>query len=228
MIRDVNRESATRHCSSSNAFTLLELMVVIGIIAIMLVALIPAVNSLTKSSGRKAAISSLLGAAEQARANAIKTGRATYLVFPTFTGGTAATRERYHYRAFGIFEDDPGGTGTPKQLTNWNTLPTGVTVRAKTGAPGSLTDLPDAASLTPAATFTFTPEPNATAVFYCIKFSSNGEVESPANNVTLTVIEGHVNGTTEVVTSAKDLSGEPAARDSLRIAHLTGRAESAP
>ena len=72
----------TPHSAFLAAFTLLELLVVVGIISVLLVAVIPAVNSLSKSSGRKGAISNLLGAIEQARAQAIKDGRRTYVVFP--------------------------------------------------------------------------------------------------------------------------------------------------
>lgn len=212
--------------SPQPAFTLIELLVVIGIIALMLVALIPAVNSLTKSSGRKAAIGSLLGVVEQARVHALKTGRASYIVFPAFTAGDQSTLDRYNYKAFAIYEEDPADSSTPKQITKWQTLPTGVALRASAGAPGSVTDLSDSSSLTPAATFAFAPDANATPVFHCIKFNANGEVESAASSyVEVAVFEGHVNGTTEKATGTLDTNGQPAARESLKIAHLTGRAE---
>src|SRR6266513_2577208 len=85
------------------AFTLIELLVVIAILSILLIAIIPAV-SISKSSGRKGAVNNLLGAIEQARAEAIKTGQATYVVFPTFDSASQATLDRYHYKSFAIFE----------------------------------------------------------------------------------------------------------------------------
>jgi len=214
--------AVTRHA----AFTLLELLVVIGIISILLVAIIPAVTSLSKSSGRKGAISNLLGAIEQARAEAIKTGQATYVVFATFTAASQTTLDRYNYKSLAIFEDDPANPGTPKQLTKWQTLPTGVTIRSKAGSSESITNLANTSTM-----FTFTPESSTTASFYYIKFNANGEVEappSPPSNVTLAVFEGYVNGGTEVITSAKDTNGEPAARESITIARLTGRAKRVP
>ncbi len=198
-------------------------MIVIGLIAVLLAALVPAVSSLSKSGGRKAAVGTLLGVIEQARVQAIKDGQATYVVFPTFTSGSPATLDRYHYKSFAIFEDDPANS-TTKQLTNWKTLPTGVALRA--AGTRSITALPDAATLSPVPTLTFTPDSTATAVFHCIKFNSNGEVEAPPSQVTLSVFEGSVNGGTEAITSAKDATGQnPLAVDSIRIARLTGRAE---
>jgi type II secretory pathway pseudopilin PulG len=204
---------------------LIELLVVIGIISILLVAVIPVVNSLSKSGGRKAAISNLLGAIEQAHVQAIKDGLATYVVFPTFTGGTQATLDRYHHKSYAIFEDDPATPASPKQLTNWKTLPAGLALRSSGG--GKLSGLIASTALTPAFIPTFGPEVASTAVFQCIKFNSSGEVESPPNNVVLTVFEGYVNGANEVITGSRDASGNPSAVESINIARLTGRAVSA-
>ena len=46
----------------------------IGVISIMLVAIIPAVTSLSKSSGGKSAVSGLMNSLEQARALVLTTG----------------------------------------------------------------------------------------------------------------------------------------------------------
>ena len=177
--------STSQHLNVSSGFTLIELLVVIGIIAILLVAVIPAVNSLSKSSGRKAAISNLLGAIEQARSEAIKSGQATYVVFPTQLPGApdAATIQRYCYHSYAVFEEDSANPGTQKQLTAWKILPTGVSFRSKSdNAPqknGGLTPLPT-------ASFAFQPL-NASAPFPFLKFNANGEIESPPNDVLLVV-----------------------------------------
>src|SRR5947208_2817776 len=92
----------------ASAFSLLELLVVMAILAVLLVAIVPAVSSLSKSNARKGALSNVLGAIEQARAQAIKDGQPTYIVFATVLPGTpdTATIQRYCYKSFAIFQDD--------------------------------------------------------------------------------------------------------------------------
>jgi prepilin-type N-terminal cleavage/methylation domain-containing protein len=203
---------------SHPAFTLLELLVVMGILAIMLVAIIPVVSSLSKSSGRKAAISNLLGALEQARTYAITDGQATYLVFPTQVGTDVATIQRYAYRSYAIFEDDPAGSGTPKQLTKWQTLPTGVSLRS-----GSLNFLATSTA------FPFTPVSPTPSQFPSLKFNSNGEVDSSSTPSASTgaiqfgIFEGFV-GTSgnETKTSSSNFT------ETIYVSRLTGRAEYKP
>jgi type II secretory pathway pseudopilin PulG len=193
------------------------MLVVIVIIAILLVAVIPAVNSLSKSSGRKAAVSNLLGAIEQARAQAIKDGQATYLVFLTFSSGAQATLDRYNYKSYAIFEDDPAVPATPKQLTAWKTLPTGVSLRANSGSGQALTNLPDLSTVVTTIP-AFTIDTASVPLFRCIKLNTDGGMDNPTTNLTLAVFEGYVNGGAEVATT------NPMVTETLTIAHLTGRA----
>src|SRR5207248_5316212 len=198
------------------AFPLVEMLVVLGMIVILLSAMIPAVTSLSKANGRKAAMANLLGGIEQARAEAINTSQATYVVFPTFGAGAAqGTLDRYNYKSYAIFEDNAANPGSVKQVTPWKALPTGVALRA-TGT-AALANLADPASLNPAPTFIFTPDTGTTPAFRCFKFSSNGEVEAPATNVLLGVFEGYVSNGTEVATT-KDGSGNPAAVEYIAVA----------
>jgi len=215
--------------SPGTAFTLIEVLVVMGIIIIALTALVPAVTSLSKSGGRRAAINSLLGGIEQARAEAIKSGQATYVVFPTFTGGVQSTLDRYNYRSYAIFEDDAAQPGNVKQLTDWKSFPTGVALRAAAyvingvNAGALLTYLQDP-GWNPQPPFT--PDLSTTPVLRCIKFNSNGEVQAPitpASTVYLGVFEGYVNSGAEVATT-RDGSGNPAAVEYVMVSQFTGRA----
>src|SRR5207245_11418999 len=148
------------------AFTLVEMLIVMVIILIALGALIPAVTSLSKSSGRQAATNNLIGALEQTRPEAIKSGQPTYVVFPTTLSSTDPNLlQRYAYHSYAIFEDDPLNPGTQKPLTGWKTLPTGVSLRS-------------AISSWSLASFQFTPVGSAQS-FPFLKFNVNGEVEAP-------------------------------------------------
>jgi prepilin-type N-terminal cleavage/methylation domain-containing protein len=207
-------------------FTLIELLIVMGIIAIVLAALVPAVTSLSKSSGRRAARDSLLGGIEQARAAAISSGQSTYIVFPTFGAGTAqATLDRYNYRSYAIFEDNAASPGNVKQVTDWKSFPVGVALRA--GGIAALSNLADPATLTPAVIFSFTPDTSATP-FRCVKFNSNGQVQAPAANVLLAVFEGYVSNGSEVATGPKGANGDPYATEYVMVSQFTGRAEPVP
>ena len=214
-LRSLTSEKRGRY----RGFTLLELLVVIGIISLLLVAVIPAVTSLSKSSGRKGAISNLLGAIEQARAEAIKSGQATYVVFPTFATASPTT-ERYNYKSYAIFGDDPATPATPKQFSNWKTVPTGVAFR--TAPLASLADMSALVTTVPA----FTPATGTTPIFHCLKFNANGEVESPIPQrgvpISVEIFEGFVAGNAEKPTS------NPIVYEKINIAPLTGRAEHAP
>ena len=197
------------------AFTLVEMLIVMIIMLIALGALIPAVTSLSKSNGRQAATSNLIGAIEQARAEAINSGQPTYVVFPTTLSSTDPNLvQRYSYHSYAIFQDDPLNPTTPKQLSGWKTLPTGVSLRS-------------AISSWSLAPFQFTPGGSAQS-FPFLKFNANGEVESPVAppaNVSLGIFEGFINGTSEVITGAKDGSGNPLAVEYVSVSRITGRAE---
>src|SRR4029077_17283082 len=182
------------------------------------------VTSLSKANGRKAAIANLLGGIEQARAEALKSSQATYVVFPAFTSGTQSTLDRYNYRSYAIFEDNAASPGNVKELTNWKSFPTGVALRAAGTA--ALSNLADPATLTPSVTLSFTPDTSATP-FRCLKFNSNGEVQTPTANVLLAVFEGYVNNGSEVATT-KDGSGNPSAVEYIMVSQFTGRAEPVP
>jgi type II secretory pathway pseudopilin PulG len=197
---------------------LLELLVATGIIVLLLAMVMPAVNSLSKSNGRKAAIANLLGGIEQARAQAITDGQATYVVFPTFGSGTSQTIvDRYNYKSYAIFEDDPANPGAVKQLTAWRTLPTGVGLRS--------------ASLGALATSTFTFAPmgsTASGLFPFLKFTANGEIDpistpSPsASPVPFGIFEGYV------ISGADSDTNSSKFTETITVGRFTGRAEYTP
>ena len=188
-----------------------------GVIALMLVALLPAVTSLSKSSGRKGAVSLLLGVLEQARTLAIKDGRPAYVVFPAGTPESTDQNliSRYLYHSVAIFEEqeDPANLGTFKQIqiTEWKILPTGISLRSDISASPWTTDVD----------FAFTPEgANKTEKFPYLKFNSSGQIDSPTSTtgqIQLRVFEGYVSAGSEHVTSSKNFD------ESITITTVSGR-----
>jgi Tfp pilus assembly protein FimT len=211
-------------------FTVVELLVVIGIVVLLLVAAIPAVNSLSKSGGRKAAVSNLVNGIDQARNQALRDQLNTYFVVPTFpSSSNTATVSAYNSKSFAIFEDDPSSVNSSgvvtavKQLTKWTTLPTGIAIRS--GSVGFLVDL---STLITAPIFG--PDKSSAPTFRCIQFNSNGEVVQPtagtSSSFDLNIFEGFVSaGGGETFTSAKS-SNNPTATETVRVQRYTGRAES--
>ena len=201
------------------AFTLLELLLVVGIIILVAAFVAPAFTSFSKSNVRKAAIGDLLGGIEQARTQAIKDGRASYVVFAAQPVGGSSTisdkniLNRYFYHSFAIFEDDAVDpvNNSKSQLTPWKPFPVGVSLRSAISfAPWS------------SATFAFAPV-GAPQSFPYLKFNANGEVESPSlPTVQLGIFEGFVTGTSETATNSANFT------QTVTISPHTGRAEYIP
>jgi prepilin-type N-terminal cleavage/methylation domain-containing protein len=220
----------SRKTSPHSAFTLLELLVVIGIISVLLVAIVPAVNSLSKSSGRKAAVSNFLTTLEQARSQAIKDGRSTYVGLAAQpTGGTTGITDqnvisRYFYHAYAIFEDDPSDSTKPKvQVTPWKLLPTGISLRTEISFPSASGTTNAVWSSTDLA---FTPAGASTQKFPFLEFDATGALIAPAGAnigpILFRLFEGSVAGTTEHPTTAANKD------EVISIAPVTGRATYTP
>ncbi len=187
----------------------MELLVVIGIISLLLVAVIPAVNSLSKSSGGKSAVSGLMNSLEQARALALSSGSATYVVFADQT-----TPENYRCKAYIVFQEK---NFIATAVTKWNFLPTGISFLPATG----LLSPP-----TPAIAFDCPGTIGATPALPYIKYDSNGMVAAPTVTANLFVnfFSGFVDqGGTPTYTDKKQ---ETAQRfDQIKVAPFTGNAQ---
>ncbi len=196
-----------------------------------MVALLPAVNSLSKSSGRKAAVSNLLGAIEQSRSQAMRDGRSTYIAFaaqPSDSTNTNITSniilDRYFYHSYAIFEDDPASATNPKiQLTPWKVLPTGISLRTEISFSSANTRTNAKWS---SSDFAFTPGGSTAQKFPFLSFDSTGALTSPTpvniGSISLRLFEGSVTGTFEHPTSSANKD------ETISIAPVTGRAVYTP
>ena len=107
----------------ASAFTLVELMAVVGIMGLLAAVAVPALKGLTGSGGRKMALNQVLSALEIARNNAISSGTNAAVIFPdsSFSQG-----EAYKYRSMAIINWNATNAATNTMSGSWITLPQGI------------------------------------------------------------------------------------------------------
>jgi prepilin-type N-terminal cleavage/methylation domain-containing protein len=211
------------------AFTLIELMVVIGVIALLLVLLAPTIGSLSKSTGRRGAVSNLTSIIEQTRALALSQSRTAYVAFVGEMPPNAppAVVRDYAYRAFAVFQDSAGAGKA--QVTKWQKLPEGISFRAEpeAAAAGTPVGTSITATTNSATTlFPFAPLGSGQSI-ECryIAFDATGTVIEPPVSapLRLVIFEGRVNNAVEQPT-ARDADQQPV-RDEIQIGRYNGRAK---
>lgn len=120
----------------ARGFSLVELLVVIGIMVVLGAMAVPSIQGIAGTAGRKGAVNVLLNTFEQARAAALESGANTYVGF----ADRNFPLESLRYRAFIVFrdrtEDDlpaAGAPGAPQfvPLTAWETLPKPVSLKSE-------------------------------------------------------------------------------------------------
>lgn len=112
----------------AGGFSLLELLAVLGIMALLLGISLPSLLALTNQAGRKGAVTLMLNTFEQARASALEKGVNTYVGF----AGESFPVESMRLRSFIIFRDSMDEDNTTNRfvpLTKWETLPKGVSFK---------------------------------------------------------------------------------------------------
>jgi prepilin-type N-terminal cleavage/methylation domain-containing protein len=112
--------TALRPQPNLSAFTLIEMLAVVAIIAIMLTLIAPAVGNFGSTAGRKGAVNILMNTMEQARVAALESGREVHIVF---------WRRQFPERDAIMVVRDPdpdSGTTTYEFLTRWIKMPKGV------------------------------------------------------------------------------------------------------
>jgi type II secretory pathway pseudopilin PulG len=118
----VIKKMSRRAAAKSRAFSLVELLAVIGVIGLLMVLIVPAIQGLVAPSGNKAAVNQLVNALEQIRMAAIENGVNAYLAMPPETAP-----EDVKGSAFMLLRDTKDGEAGPYvPLSRWQRMPTGV------------------------------------------------------------------------------------------------------
>lgn len=192
------------------AFTLVELLAVVGIMGLLAAVAVPALKGLTGSGGRKQALSQVMGALEIARNTAINSGTNAAVIFPD---STFALGDAYKYRSMAVVAWNVTNSNAPATMIgSWITLPQGITL-----FPNSLksTNLPTATNISVRILTS-----GSTNDFPAIIFQPDGGLSEdynplPTNGIAF--FEGTVTGTTTNSTSKMTNF------ETVRLTRYTGR-----
>lgn len=205
------RTDSSRPHRGSPAFSLAELMAVIGIMILIAAAAVPALRGLTGSGGRRQAMAQVLGAMEVARNTAIATGTNAAVIFPD---ASFASGEEYKYRSMAVVAWDPtNSTASPSMKGAWIVLPQGIAFFPASLASGKM-------PLATNVSFRLLNK-SVSANFPAIIFQWDGalaEDASPIPTNGVAFFEGKVSGTT-----TNSLS-KMTTFETVRLTRYTGRA----
>lgn len=109
-----------RKTQRTASFTLIEMLVVIGIIGLLTLIALPAFQDANRGSRVRTAIFQLNTSMSLARQNAITTRQETYILFPDYDVDYDADSVHLGYRAYAIYGAGDGYIG------EWRELPDGV------------------------------------------------------------------------------------------------------
>ena len=192
------------------AFTLVELLAVVGIMGLLAAVAVPALKGLTGSGGRKQALNQVISALEIARNTAISTGTNAAVIFPDsgFASGDA-----YKYRSMAVVAWNPTNTNAPATMVgSWIVLPQGIAL-----FPRSISALPQGINIA----VRILTNIQTTNSYPAIRFQSDGgldESQSPLPTNGIAFFEGTVTGTTTNFTSKMTNF------ETVRVTRYTGRA----
>ena len=205
-------------CQRAAAFTLVELLAVVGIMGLLAAVAVPALKGLTGSGSRKQALSQVMGALEIARNTAISTGTNAAVIFPDLNFAS----QPYRYRSMAVITWDATNTNsvtTNSMLGSWITLPQGIVLHDT-----QINQLPTLTNTTALRIPPSTTSAN-TMNLRAIVFQSDGALEDSyyTNTLTLNGICFYEGAVVSSFTTTTNTSKQTNNVETIKITRYTGR-----
>ena len=196
------------------AFTLVELLAVVGIMGLLAAVAVPALKGLTGSGGRKQALGQVISALEIARNTAISSGTNAAVIFPdNGFSATGADPTPYKYRSMAVVAWNATNSNAPATMVgSWIVLPQGIAL-----FPKSISALPQGINIS----IRILTSSNTANNYPAICFQSDGALDqsqSPMPTNGIAFFEGTVTGTTA------NTNSKMANFETIRLTPYTGRA----
>jgi type II secretory pathway pseudopilin PulG len=217
-LRSIDRAFRMRRSRDPLGFSLVELLTVIGLIALMTSLLIPATASLRGSHDRKRAVNLIMNMIEQARVAALKSGERVHVIF-------AKAKVSIHGEDAVIVIGDGPLLGSqnpgPVVYTRWIKLPQGVRIFSAADTLGS-------SAVSDTTLLQALPASPTESELSCVTFTPSGGVEYPPDpHLQIALYEGIRQSGREQATGAGARStqnlGENGLYDIVSLTRFTGR-----